>query len=155
MQKPETLEWQTIEHVYYEKTADWYWIVGIIGGTIGLLSIIFSNAVFGLLILIATSTVLLHAARRPGISKIILGKTGVRVGSDFYAYQNLKSFSISDDQSPSVLCLDTRALLVPDVRVFIEGSVTPDMVKDFLLDHLDEKYHQPSLAEGLIHYFGF
>ncbi|HEY4504544.1 MAG TPA: hypothetical protein VJI73_02105 [Candidatus Paceibacterota bacterium] len=148
------LEWQALEHAYYEKTSDWYWIVGVVGVTASLLAFLFSNAILGLLLLVGTITVLIHGGRIPGVVKVELQERGVRIGSAFYPYSNLTAFSLNEEHDPLILVLDCKAFLTPDIRIFIEEVAVED-IRDFLLDHLDEKYHEPSLAEGLIHYLGF
>jgi len=150
----EPITWEALEHVYYEKTRDWYWIVGTIGVTVSILSVIFSNYVFALFLFIATGTIMIHAAHFPSIVKVELQSNGIRVGSTFYPYRELNAFSLNEEHNPPMLVLDSKAFLYPDVRIFIEET-SPQMVRDFLLDHLDEKYHQPSMVEGLIHYLGF
>ncbi|MEK7535457.1 MAG: hypothetical protein AAB590_00360 [Patescibacteria group bacterium] len=148
------LEWEALEHVYYKKTDDWYWIVGTVGVTTSILAFIFDNAILGLLLLIATATMLLHGARVPGVVKVELQERGVRVGTTFYPFAEMKAFSINEESEPAMLVLDTKAWLIPDVRIFIERVSTHD-IRNFLLNHLDEKYHEPSISEGLIHYLGF
>ena len=152
--KVKKLEWQALEHVYYEKTGDWYWGVGIVGVTAAILALIFGNAIFALLLLIATATIIIHAAHVPKIVKVEIMPNGVRVGSDYYAYSQLKGFSLDEEHNPPILVLDSKAFLRPDIRIFIEDK-SPEEIRDFLLDHLDEKYHEPAFTEALIHYLGF
>ncbi len=154
MQKRAPIEWQTVEHAYYEKTTDWYWIVGIVGGTLALLAILFGNWILGLLLIIAVLTMMLHGARRPGEITVSILPGGVRVGKQMWPYQEMRSFSIDEDAPIPTLVLDTRNPIVPDVRLFLEET-SPERVRDYLLDHLDEIYHQPSFLDGLVHYLGF
>ncbi len=148
------IEWETLEHTYYEKTSDWYWIVGVIGGTLAILCFVFSNPTLGLVLLIGTVSVMLHAAKVPGKVKVSILDNGVRVGSQFYPYANLTAFSLDEKATPPVLVLDSKAFLATDLRLWLE-DIEPDLVRDYLLDHLNEKYHEPSFAEGLIHFLGF
>jgi len=152
--KQKTISWEALEHAYYEKSSDWYWIVGTVGITLAILALVFGNIILSILLIIATGSMLLHGARVPGIIKIELLPKGVRVGNNLYPYSQIKAFSLNEEHDPPILVLDSRALLAPDINVFIE-KVTPEEVRDYLLDHLDEKYHEPSAAEGLIHYLGF
>src|SRR3989338_4249079 len=148
------IEWETLEHSYYKKASNWYWIVGICGGTLTVLCFIFSNPTFGLVLLIGTVSVMLHGAKIPNVIKINIMGDGVRVGTQFFPYANLTAFSIDEKIDPPVLVLDSKAFLVPDIRLLLE-DVNPDDVRDYLLDHLNEVYHEPSLTEGLVHYLGF
>jgi hypothetical protein len=148
------IEWQTLEHAYYEKTSNWYWIVGITGGTLTILFFIFGNPTLALVLLVGTLSVLLHGARVPNLVKVSLEDRGIRIGSQFYPYANLTAFSIDEKANPPVLVLDSSAFLVPNMHILLEET-NPDEVRDYLLDHLNERYHEPSFVEGLIHYLGF
>ena len=148
------IEWETLEHTYYEKTSNWFWIVGIVGTTLTVLCFIFSNPTLGLVLLLGTLSTMLHGARVPNVVKIAIQDNGVRIGSQFYPYTNLNSFSLDEKAEPPVLVLDSKAFLVPDIRLQLE-DVDPEKVRDYLLDHLNETYHEPSFVDGLIHYLGF
>ena len=77
------IEWETLEHAYYEKTSDWYWVVGVIGGTLTILCFIFSNPTLGLVFLVGTLSILLHGAKVPSIVKISIQNSAVRIGTQF------------------------------------------------------------------------
>ena len=149
-----TIAWEALEHVYYAKTQDWYWIVGIGGVTLAVLSFILGNTILGLLFLVAIVTVMIHGAKVPKVTKVELKGDGVRFGTSFYPYREIYSFSIDEEHVPPKLILDSKALITPDVQIFIE-DVTVEQVREHLLDHLDEKYHEHKLVDGLIHYLGF
>lgn len=150
----QTLAWEAVEHAYYEKTSDWFWIVGVVGGTITILGLIFSNVIIALLAAIATATIIIHAREFPAIVKVELLGNGVRVGNRIYPYPAIANFSLNEEHDPPVLILDVKAFLEPSLRIFIEDHSVEE-VRDFLLDHLDEKYFQHSLLDSLIHYLGF
>ncbi len=154
MDKAKSLSWEAVEHVFYEKTSDWYWIVGVVGATLTILSIIFGNALLALLIALATGTIIIHSRELPAIVKVELLGNGVRIGTRLYPYPSLKSFSLNEEHDPPIIILDVKAFLEPDVRIFIE-DVSVEEVRDFLLDHLDEKYYQSSFIDSLVHYLGF
>ncbi len=154
MESKPNIEWRTLEHAYYEKTGDWYWIVGIVGLTVSVLAFLFGNGLFALLMLVATITVLIHAARVPTEVTVSLQGNGVRVGSNFYPYTSLTAFSLDEESAPPVLVLDSKAFLVPNIHIFIEEAKVGS-IRDFLLDHMNEKYHVPSVVEALVHYLGF
>ena len=150
----EPISWETAEHAYNEKTSDWYWIVGIVGLTIAILAWLFGNALLGGVMIVGTLTIMLHGAKRPRIIRVELNGNGVRIGSHFHPYNQLKAFSLDEESDPQVLVLDIKSPLLRDVHLFLH-DISAENVRQFLLDHLDEKYHEPSFAEGLIHYLGF
>ena len=150
----EPISWETAEHAYNEKTNDWYWIVGVIGLTVAIVAYLFGNAMFGAVMIVGTLTIMIHGAKRPKVIKVELTGNGVRVGSHFYPYNQMKAFSLDEESDPQVLVLDIKSPLFRDIHLFI-NNIPADHIREFLLDHLDEKYHEPSFTEGLIHYLGF
>jgi hypothetical protein len=154
MDTKKVIGWDALEHAYFEKSADWYWIVGIAGVTLAVVSFLFSNTVLGVLLVVATITVMIHGAKQPRVVRVELKDNGVRFGTSFYPFRELLSFSINEEHDPPVLVLDSKALLTPDIQIFIE-EVEIEAVRQHLLNHLDEKYYQHKFVDGLIHYLGF
>lgn len=153
MAKKEPVEWITIEHAYYEKSNDWFWIVGIIGITAALLAIILGNLLFAVLIVIAAATVIIRGGKIPNLILIKLGPSGVRIGEKLYPYQSFKSFSIDEEDELPILTLVPKGFAITQLRFPIE-EVDLETVRDYLLDHLDESYHEHSFAESIAHYLG-
>ena len=146
--------WETIEHPYYEKTSDWYWIVGIVGAVLAFLSFLFGNILLAIIFILATATVMIHGARFPGLVSVEIEAEGIHVGHTFYPYTSFKSFSIDEKSDPAILVLETTGFVLSNMRLTIE-DVDPEDIRDFLLDHLDELYHEDSVIDHLIHYLGF
>ncbi len=148
------LEWETLEHPYFEKTSNWYWLVGIVGITVAALGVIFGNILFAVVMAIATFAVMLHGARRPRIIIVAIDKHGVYIAENYFRYTELKSFSIDDEADIHIVTFKTNKAILPEFSVVIEDYSSED-VRDFLLDHLDEEYHQPSISVAVGNYLGF
>jgi hypothetical protein len=88
------LSWTAPEYMHTEKSADWYWIVGIISATLAVIAIIFGNALFGVLILVSAFTLSMYASRPPHTLNITVSDKGVQVDNIFYPYNTLESFWI-------------------------------------------------------------
>jgi hypothetical protein len=136
------LTWQAHEYVYVEKTPDWYWALGVLGVTASIAALLWNNVLFALLILAATFTLSLHAAKPPKVRDFAITQRGVRIDNELYPYTVFKGFSI-DELSPdhqAKLILIPESVWNPRITIPIE-DVDPDDVHDFLsifLEDLDE-----------------
>ena len=62
-QEYETLLWEAYEYEPKERSADWYWIVGIIALAICVVSLIYGNIIFAILVFFCFFVFLLFVAR--------------------------------------------------------------------------------------------
>jgi hypothetical protein len=148
------LNWETQEYHYTEKTADWYWIVGIVTITIAIIAIILNNIVFAILILVASFTLTLFASKPPKIMEVEINNLGVNIGRTHYPYGNLESFWVETREHVPKVLFKSKKLLMPYIVVFIE-DVEPGDVRLFLLNHLAEEEHVEPFLEKLLIYLGF
>ncbi len=73
MAKPPFI-WETHEYMFQEKTSDWYWGVGIVILSIAVITIIFGNLMFALLILLGGFALTLFASKRPEVVRFEISK---------------------------------------------------------------------------------
>lgn len=149
--------WQAHEYYFQEKTSDWYWAVGIIGVSIAVISIIFGNVLFALLVLLSTFALSLFASREPKIIRFEINKSGVIIGRTLYPFGTLESFWVEDNKHlghPSQLFIKSQRTMMPLIAIPLEG-VNPEDLRDFLLDHLLESHHTEPLSQKILEYFGF
>jgi hypothetical protein len=148
------LEWEALEHHHEEKNSDWFWVVGIVALSLSVVSIIWGNVLFGILIIIATISLLLHAIRHPQVHKIKMDSRGVTIDSFFYSYQSLYSFWINENEDPPVLLLKSGRFFLPLVVIRLD-NVHPEDVRERLRDMVyEEELHEP-LLQKVAEYFGF
>ena len=148
------IEWKAPEYIYKEKTADWYWIVGIVSVSVAIISVILNNPIFGLLIIISAFTLSLYATRRPEIVTIKINELGVRIGRTDYPYSELESFWVEDrDAYPRVFFKSQKKLSL-FIIAMIEGT-DPEEIRDVLNDYLPETEHSEPFLEKVLIYLGF
>ncbi len=153
--------WQAHEYIFQEKTSDWYWAVGIIGASVAVISLIFGNIIFALLIALCTFCLMLFGAKEPALVRFEINKTGVLIDRRLYPYGTLQSFWVEDNRHrghQSKLFLKSKRLAVPLIAVPLEGheeGVNPEDIRDFLLDHLLEDEHAEPLGQKVLEFFGF
>lgn len=140
--------------MHTEKSADWYWMVGIISATLAFISILLGNIVFAILIIVGVFTMTLYSVKRPQSVHIELGPTGIKVHEVLYPYANLESFWIEEKELAPRILFKTTKKIAPYVTVLL-GDANPDEVRDELLVHLPEIKHSEPFLEKLLIYFGF
>jgi hypothetical protein len=148
------LEWTAPEHMYTQKTTDWYWIVAIVSATLTLLSILLGNTLFGILILVSSFTLALHASHPPKIIDIKVTDKGVQAGSTLYPYGSLESFWIEEKELHPRILLKSESKLAPYIVILL-GDVPAEDIRQVLDTYLHEIKHSEPFLEKLLIWFGF
>lgn len=151
------LSWRAPEYVYTEKSADWYWIVGVVSVSFALIAIILNNVIFGILILVSTITLTLYASRPPREIEIELSQTGVKIGAGrdgFHPYETLESFWIELDTPHPKLIIKQKQKISMYLTVLLE-EMSPEEIEDYLDDHLPKVEHHEPFLEKLLTHLGF
>jgi hypothetical protein len=148
------ISWQAPEYIHTEKSADWYWIVGIITFSIALIAIILNNLIFGILIIISSITLSLYAARPAKMIDMEINDAGVKIGSYFYPYSELESFWIETEVRHPKIILKSRRKVMFFVSILIEDA-DPEELDELLSQHLPKVEHSEPILEKLLVYLGF
>ena len=90
-------EWEALEYEYTHKNPDWFWALGIIAIAAAATSIIFSNILFALVILIGAFTLGINSAKRPNIVHFKINGRGIVINKKLYPFTALSSFWVEDD----------------------------------------------------------
>lgn len=149
--------WETHEYLYQEKTTDWYWGAGIITVSLAILSIVFGNALFAVVILVGGIALCLFGARLPNHLRFEVNHSGLMIDRTLYPYKTLESFWVEDNRhlgAHSKVLFKSKKLVTPLIVIPLE-DVDPEHLRDFLLDHIPEVEHSEPFAQKLLEYFGF
>ncbi|MES3006087.1 MAG: hypothetical protein V4664_04025 [Patescibacteria group bacterium] len=149
--------WETHEYLFQEKTTDWYWAAGIISVSLAVLSIFFGNVLLALLILIGGFALCVFGARRPNHLRFEINHTGLLIDRTLYPYKTLDSFWVENNihlDLHSKVIFKSKRIVTPLIVIPLE-EVDPEMLRDFLLDHLPEEEHSEPLAQKLLELLGF
>ena len=150
------LEWNTFEHEHIKKTSDWFWALGIIAIASAATSIIFSNILFAGVILIGAFVLGMHASKGPKMVYFKISHRGIIIDNIMHPYTSIESFWVEDDDEsiqPKLL-IKSKKLLAPHIVIPIK-NVSPDDVRDHLLEYIDEVEDSESLAQKILEFFGF
>jgi hypothetical protein len=152
-----SITWEAYEHEHREKSKDWYWSLGILIVTASLLSIIFGNYLFGVLLIVIGASLGIVGSRHPKLTLFELNKMGIRIGNKLFPYATLDAFWVQDNNEhnrTSLLLVRSRKTMVPLLVIPLEGVETED-VRDFLLYNLLEKEMEESLSHIILESLGF
>lgn len=142
------LEWQSPEHRFDKKSADWYWILGIVSTAIAVLSFYFGNLLFGIFIIIAAFTVGMLSYKDTKVVLIRITSKGIAFDRHFYPWRSYQSFWIEDDHihGPRILISPINTFL-PLASVPINEEIDLNELRDILIEFLEEE----PLQESIIH----
>jgi len=143
--RPRSITWQTLEYKHQERHPDWFWMVGLFGALGIIIAIVTLNFLFAVVLLIATFSVMMYAARKPEVINITINRRGVQIKNDFYPYSNITAFAIKDveEEGEDRLILHINRFLLPHVTVRLEDSdiiIVREFLSEFLLE---EPYEEP------------
>jgi hypothetical protein len=150
-----SIMWEAPQHRHIEKTGDWYWVVGIIAISASVVSIMFDNVLFGVVILLGATTMILFSHRHPRTLTYEVSVRGVRIEDTLYPYTSLDSFAI-DEESP-----DGPQLIVKSAHLFMPLLILPlpqdyiDDIEDLMSAKLVEAPLVEPLSHRLLEFFGF
>ena len=89
---PQVLRWSAYEHDHVPRGSDWFWALGIVALCVAVISILFHNVLFAILILLAATTIAMQARRVPDIVEFELSHRGIRVDETMHRYEEIVAF---------------------------------------------------------------
>ena len=150
----EKLSWTTQEYLHREKTADWYWIVGIVTVSIALIAIILNNVIFAILVIVSSATLSLFASKRPEQITVDIDSAGITSGIHKYPYKDIDSFWVETRDHHLRIILKLKKSFSPLVVIFIE-KIEPEKIQSYLSQYITEEERSEPLLEKIFIYLGF
>lgn len=149
-----SLRWMAYEHEHIERGSDWFWALGIIAVSAALTSILFSNILFAILIVVAAVTIGLIAQHPREMHEFEISEKGIRTGVTTHPYVNIISFWVDEDGEEPLLLIDTTAFMAPNLIIPLD-DIDPETVRDYLREHVEEVPMKEPLAHKILEFFGF
>lgn len=154
MENIESTRWSAPEYPHREKTADWYWVLGILTIAGSAAAFILGNILFSLLILVGAFTVALFAARHPRTVEFEIDQRGVRADTVLYPYSSLASFWIIEGTEEQKILLRSVKKFMPYIIIPL-GDINPLRAHEFLIKHLPEEEIVEPLSHRIMDYLRF
>ena len=104
-------QWEGREYQFEEKSADWYWALGIIATAATIAAILFGNVLLALVIITGSISIALVASRTSRMHRFALFDDGLAVDERFYPYEVMLDFSVleyADETLPPSLSIKTK-----------------------------------------------
>lgn len=150
------IEWKSLEHHHYERSADWFWIVGVISIAGAILAIYFGNLLLAILITIAGFTSFLHGHTKPEIVEFRITRKGVQAGPSLFPYSSLESFWVIDEDINDRIILRSKKMLMPYLILPFDSTKTdPDEIRNYLLEYLNEEELEEPVSQQIMERLGF
>ena len=148
----ESISWSAKEYAPREKSADWYWVLGILSVSAAAASFLLGNPLFSVVLLLAGFTIGLASRMEPPTHTFTLTDEGLVIDEKLLPYEALVSFTaleyLDADLAP-VLILKTRRILSPTLAVPLSGAPV-DAVLSVFEARLPIHEHQESLIDRLM-----
>lgn len=153
----EVLVWHAYEHDHIEREADWYWAVGIVAVSIALISLIFGNFLFAIIVIIGLFILAKLAQHKPELTRFEISKKGVRIGEQLHAYNEVSAFWViegedGEEVEPRLLLATNKIMthfLVIPIRHF-----EPSVVRAYLKKHLKETPLREPFGHKVLEFLG-
>ena len=149
------INWEEYEYEFFDKSADWFWALGIITLSIAVTAIMLGNLLFAVLILIGSITLSIYAVREPELVKYEVTQRGIIIEDSLYPYGSLDSFWIEHGVRKPKLLVVSKKRLMPHIIIPLNSEVDTDQLRDYLLDHVDEEERRESLSTKIMEYLGY
>lgn len=141
-------EWDAVEFEHMEKPVDWYWGLGIITVTGCVLSIISGNSLLAILLGIGGLMLGFYGNDKPRAAHVELSERGVRINEDFYRHETISSFWMYvDHKKRERIMFVTGRRIMPERIVTLPDTLSANQIRNFLLEHIEEKETKPSTID--------
>lgn len=153
----EKLSWQALDHIKEEKSSDWFWVVGVAAIAGAVLSILFNNILLALLILLGVFAVFLIAHIPPKTENYEINRRGIKIGENFYPYTSLKSFYVVDEDGyeRDRVLIRSEKMFMPIITMPIEDKLAIDVIRDYLIEFLEEEEMIEPPINHFMNWLGF
>jgi hypothetical protein len=147
------LSWQINTHEHKERSADWYWALGLLSLAGAGLSIFFGNVLLAVILLLGGGSLGFLVARGPREHQVTLNQKGITLDGTLYSFKNIGSFWVEEGPTPRLL-VSTSGILHPQLVVPLLSSARAMSVRSYLKRFAPEVEQHPHIGEHLAELFG-
>ena len=150
----DSLKWSAPEYHHYQRSADWFWAVGIIVICIATLAFVFHNPLFGILILLSAGILIFYAVRTPQEVSYEINTRGIVIGHDLHPYLTLEAFWLETRGHEPRLILKSKKTIMPYLIIPVHEDSADDIAA-VLREFIEEKELTEPTAHKVMEYLGF
>ena len=149
-----SISWDVITHVHKERTADWYWALGLVAIVGAAASVWLGNILFAIIILVAAGSLATLAARGPREHSVHIDNKGITIDGTLFAYRSLKSFWVDTHPEQPRLYLMTRGLMAPHITLPLDSVSQGEQIRSYLRPKVEEVEQEPHVGEHILELIG-
>lgn len=149
------VSWKIEEYTYREKSADWYWALGVIAVTGAVIAIILHNIFFAIFLILAAVILGFYAARKPDILDVAIFENGIKVNAFLYPFKKLTGFAIDIHELGSYLLIETNHSIMPIISIPLPEELDAEALEHLLKTKLTEKELKEPLSHKIMEHLGF
>jgi len=147
------LNWEISTHEHKERSADWYWALGLLSLAGAGLSIFFGNILLAVILLLGGGSLGFLVARGPREHAVRLDQKGLTLDGTLYSYKNIGSFWVEETAEPKLL-VSTSGVLHPQLVVPLLSTARAMAVRSYMKRFAPEVEQHPHMGEHLAELFG-
>jgi hypothetical protein len=144
----------TVAEEKKERSADWYWILGVFAVALCIIGFLLDNLLFSLLTLLATGVIVLisHHDHAPVTYSVSL--RGVEVNETLYPFRSLHAFHVDrSDREQFFLRLKSDHIFAPLSSIPIHKELTVDVEK-LLAAYVKEEHIEEPIGNRIFTIIG-
>jgi hypothetical protein len=160
MDGEQKLSWSALEYEEKEKSADWFWALGIIIVTSSIAAIIFGDYFFAALLVLSGVLLGFFAVKKPETIFYELNSKGLQISNRIYPYENIKSFWVQIEQPEQenikpILFIHSERIFMPIISIPIAEMMAEDIHYMLTVNNVPEVEMKEHPTEKIMEVLGF
>ena len=148
------ISWSVMTHEHKERSADWYWTLGVLALLGAAASVYFSNILLGVILIFGAASIGFLAARGPREHMVHIDERGISLDGTLYPFTSIHSFWIETHTENPLLLMTTSGLLTPHIRVPLDNIEHAEEVQTYLRERAEEVEQTQHFGERLAELLG-
>lgn len=148
--------WDTLEYEHREKSADWFWALGILVVVGAAIAFISKNLLFGFLILLGGFMIGLFANKKNNPISVEISAHGITVNKNNMLFSSISAFWLYRNPfGIRKLVLKTNQNLTPIISIPLPDDINAVELRDFLIKNIPEQELKESFIDLMSEKLGF
>ena len=149
----QAIAWIVHTHEHQERTADWYWALGLLALAGMGASIYFANYLFALILAIGAATLGAMVARGPRTHWVRVDSRGISMDGTLYPWSAVQSFWV-EDSGEERLMVTLNSYLTPQLVVPTLEPQRSSNLRAYIKKYAHEEEQEPHLGEHVAEMLG-
>lgn len=147
----ETISWTASEYIAHQKSLSWYAALVVLAVAFsGLIYFITGGDIMSSAVILLVAIVFgIYAGKNPKEQRYAISVNGVSVGAKTYSFNQLKSFSITDEGAFSSITFMPMKRFMPVISIYYDPQ-DEEKIADTISNYLPLENHPRDVVDGLM-----